>query len=215
MAQGETVVLLHGLGRTFLSLAWAESRMSRAGFRPLNIGYPSRRRGIPELARHVADRLPRDGGGRIHFLTHSMGGIVLRYLRSHALIENLGRVVMLAPPNQGSQLAQKLRTNPLYRLTFGPAGQQLGTEDESIPLELGPVDFELGVIVGNRPHNPLTHLIAGQNDGTVAVDEARVEGMADFLVVRCGHTFIMNDSTVLAETIHFFEHGRFRERQDR
>ena len=215
MAQGEIVVMLHGLGRTSLSLAWAENRLRRAGFRPLNIGYPSRRHSIPELARHVADRLSRANGGRTHFLTHSLGGIILRYLHDHGLIENLGRVVMLAPPNQGSQLAERFRTHPLYRLALGPVGQQLGTADASVPRELGPVDFELGVIVGNRPFNPLTHLIAGENDGLVAVDEARVEGMADFLVVNCGHTFIMNDSTVLEETTHFFEHGRFLQRQDR
>jgi pimeloyl-ACP methyl ester carboxylesterase len=207
--------MLHGLGRTSLSLAWAERRLRRAGFRPVNIGYPSRKSGIPDLARHVADRIPRTDVGPTHFLAHSLGGILVRYLHDRKLVENTGRVVMLAPPNQGSQLAERLRTHPLYRLALGPAGQQLGTDDDSVPLELGPVDFELGVIVGNRPFNPLTHLIAGENDGLVAVDEARVEGMADLLVVNCGHTFIMNDSTVLEETIHFFEHGRFRDRQER
>ena len=214
MAKGEIIVLLHGLGRTSLSLAWAEKRLSRAGFRPVNIGYPSRRHGIPELASYVAERLPRESGVPLHFLTHSLGGIVLRYLISRTPVEELGRVVMLAPPNQGSQLAQRLSANPLVKLALGPASRQLGTAAESIPRELGPVDFELGVIMGNRPLNPLAHLITGANDGTVAVEEARVEGMCDFLVVNCGHTFIMNDSNVLDQTVHFFEHGRFRERRD-
>ena len=215
MAKGETVVLLHGLGRTSLSLAWAESRLKRAGFQPVNIGYPSRRRGIPELARFVAERLPRGTGERVHFLTHSMGGIVLRYLRRQELVKNLGRVVMLSPPNQGSQLAERLKAYPLFKLALGPAVEQLGIDEGSVPRGLGPVDFELGIIMGDRPYNPLTHLIAGENDGTIAVNEARVEGMADFLVVHCGHTFIMNDSTVLQEAIHFLEHGRFRDSQER
>jgi pimeloyl-ACP methyl ester carboxylesterase len=215
MAGSEVVVLLHGMGRTSLSFVRAKRRLRRAGYRPLSLGYPSRRRGIPELAQNVARRLRAVADAPIHFVTHSLGGILLRYLRQQGQLAQLGRVVMLGPPNRGSQLAQRLRTNTLYRWATGPAGQQLGTDEESIPLDLGPVDFELGVIAGDRPFRPLTGLIRGAHDGLVAVEEARVEGMVDFLVVPCGHTFMMNDPAVLDQAIHFLRHGRFLARAAR
>ena len=158
----------------------------------------------------MRQRLP-GAGGRIHFLTHSMGGLVARYLLRVDRPEHLGRVVMLAPPNQGSQVAAKLRGLELFRKVMGPAAQQLGSGTERIADLLGPVDFELGVITGDRPlGQPTARMIEGPNDGKVAVDEARVEGMRDFLVVHRGHTFIMNDPEVIGQAAHFFETGRFR-----
>jgi pimeloyl-ACP methyl ester carboxylesterase len=210
MAGTEIVVMLHGLGRTRLSLVKAMRSLRRAGFRPVLLGYPSRRQGIPELAETVAARLPGRAEEPLHFVTHSMGGILLRWLRDRCRLDRVGRVVMLGPPNQGSQLAQRLRENRLLRLALGPALLQLGTDESSIPLALGPANFELGVIAGNRPLNPLSRLIRGENDGMVAVEETRVEGMADFLVVHRGHTFIMNDEGVLRQTAEFLRRGRFQ-----
>ncbi len=205
----DDVVLLHGLGRTHLSLLLPRMRLRSRGFRPVNIRYPSRALPIEELARFVENRLPRETDRRVHFLTHSLGGILVRYMLGRKRPANLGRVVMLAPPNQGSQLAGRMKQNPLWLRAAGPTARQLGADADSVPKQLGPVDFELGVIAGNRPLSPLAHLIDGENDGIVAVDEARVEGMADFLVVPRGHTFIMNDRAVLDQAIHFFRHGAF------
>ena len=206
---GDSVVLLHGLGRTPWSFLLTRRRLAAAGFRAVGIRYPSRRRPIEDLARVVAARLPAVSDGRLHFLTHSLGGIIVRQLLGQARPENLGRVVMLCPPNQGSRLAERLRPNPLFRFATGPAGQQLGAANEGPIADLGPVDFETGIITGVRRANPLRRLIRGESDGKVAVDEAKVDGMADFLVVPCGHTFIMNDPTVMDQAIHFFRHGRF------
>jgi pimeloyl-ACP methyl ester carboxylesterase len=206
---GDTVVLLHGLGRTPWSFLLTRRRLATAGFRAIGIRYPSRKQSIEKLAQGVAERLPAASGGRLHFLTHSLGGIVARQLLAHTRPDNLGRVVMLCPPNQGSQLAELLRPNPLFRFATGPAGQQLGTTGNGPIADLGPVDFETGVITGVRRMNPLSRLIKGESDGKVAVEEAKVEGMADFLVVPAGHSFIMNDPLVLDQAIHFFRHGRF------
>ncbi len=214
MTRGDVVVTLHGLGRTNLSLLLPNLLLRRAGYRPVGIFYPSRSASIEELARSVRRRLPEGGGGRIHFLTHSMGGLVARYLLRTERPRNLGRVVMLAPPNQGSRLAGKLRELELFRRVMGPAAQQLGAGRERVADLLGPVDFELGVITGDRPRVKLLEWLApgesaGPSDGKVAVDEARIDGMADFLVVHRGHTFIMNDPEVIRQAAHFFEHGRF------
>ena len=206
----DTVVLLHGLGRTRLSMGWAARRMRKERFGTACIGYPSLRRPIEELAEHVASRLPDPGNGRLHFLTHSMGGIVLRCLVHLNRPEKLGRVVMLSPPNRGSAAATRLRNLSLYQWVTGPAGQQIGDDTGSVPNRIGPADFELGVITGNRGATPLSLFLEGENDGAVTVEEALVEGTVDFRVVRRGHTFIMNSAEVLEQAMYFFRNGTFK-----
>jgi triacylglycerol lipase len=201
------VVLLHGLGRSPLSLGYAASRLRRAGFAAVNIGYPSRHQPLDQLARGVAAQLP--ASGPLHFLTHSMGGIVLRCLVKTARPPNLGRAVMLGPPNGGSQLASRLRDRWLYRATLGPAGQQIGADAGSVPNQLGPVDFEVGVIAGRRALDPLRWLVAGESDGRVSLAETKVAGMSDWTTVPRGHAFLMFDAKVIDQAVHFFEHGRF------
>jgi len=211
----DTVVLLHGLGRTRFSMAIAASRLRKAGFATESIGYPSRVRPIEEHAEWVRARLPETTGASLHFLTHSMGGIVLRALIARDRPDNLGRVVMLSPPNQGSRAAGMLREYGLYRMITGPSGQQINDGPDSLPNRLGPVDFELGVITGNKGVTPLSLVLATENDGVVLVDEANVDGAVDFLVVPRGHSFIMNDRGVLEQAIHFYRNGSFNDAENR
>ena len=154
-----------------------------------------------------------DSANQVHFVTHSMGGIITRFYLKDNKIKNLGRVVMLSPPNQGSELTDSLKNNVniFFRFFTGPAGQQLGTEPSSIPNQLGPVNFELGVITGNATLNPLySYLIPGEDDGKVSVERAKVKGMKDFLVVPHSHTFIMNSDEVREQIVYFLEYGQFR-----
>ncbi|MEA2063374.1 MAG: alpha/beta fold hydrolase [Gemmatimonadota bacterium] len=209
----ETVVLYHGLGRTKYSMLPLVLRLRAGGFRVINIGYPSRRHTIERLAGILHEKLelsPVDSPGPLHFVTHSMGGILLRrYLKDHPEIR-VGRVVMLAPPNSGSELVDFFGRTVLLRLIYGPAGCQLGTSATSAPNTLGPVDFELGVIAGNRTWNPLySALIPGPDDGKVAVDRCRVEGMKDFTVVPHSHGFIMNSRRVAELVVNFLRHREF------
>jgi len=206
----DTVILLHGLGRTWFSMGWAARRLKQAGFETACIGYPSLKKPIEELAEHVSTRLPDPGDGRLHFLTHSLGGIVLRCLVALKRPPKLGRAVMLCPPNRGAAAATRLKGLPLYQWITGPAGQQIGDDAGSLPNRLGPVDFELGVITGNRGTTPLSLFLKGENDGAVTVEEALVEGTADFRVVRRGHTFIMNSSEVLEQAANFYRTGQFK-----
>jgi len=201
------VVLLHGLGHSSLSFRYAERRLRRAGFATTNLGYPSRRAPIEALADHVAERLP--AGDPLHFLTHSMGGIVLRCLVQRRRPPHLGRVVMMGPPNGGSQLATRLQPRWYYRRLMGPAGQQIGVDPASVPRRLGPVDFPLGVIAGNRSVDPFRFLIQGESDGKVSLEETRVEGMADWCCLPRAHGFLLFDARAIDQAIHFFRHGRF------
>jgi hypothetical protein len=208
-----TLVLLHGLGRTTRSMKRLASEGVRRGYRVRNIGYSSRRAGIFAHAERVGlaiSALPDDGP--LHAVTHSMGGIVLRAALAGGWVaqERIGRVVMIAPPNRGSELADWLSRTPLLRFAVGPAGPELCTGAGGVPRTLPPAPCEIGVIAGAAPRGALTaSLFGGPNDGKVSVAHARVDGMHDFLVVPRGHTFIMNHPEVIMQTFHFLEHGRF------
>jgi len=212
-AGSDCVILLHGLGRTPLSMKRIEWTLRKQNYQVINVGYPSTRISIEDAANHWLDNVIKnqvaDSSAKIHFVAHSLGGIVLRqYLTNHD-IPNLGRVVMLAPPNHGSELAERLRNNCLYRWATGPAGQQLGTSEESVPNRLGPVDFELGVIAGDRSLNPLfSSWIPGPDDGKVSVRSARMAG-AEFLVVHHTHTWMAWSANVNAAIAEFLCTGHF------
>ena len=213
MEADRTLVLLHGLGRTRWSL-WPVARAGvRRGWSVVNVGYPSRRWEIEPLAELVAGRIDREvPDGPLDFVTHSLGGIILRFAVASGLIarERVKRVVMLAPPNQGSELTDRLRDLWLYQLITGPAGQQLGTDRDSVPTRLPAVPFELGVIAGSKPGNPIfAGLFGGPGDGKVSIERARVAGMRDFLIVARTHTFLMWAPEVLDQLFHFLDHGNF------
>ncbi len=212
----ECVILLHGLSRSSRSFKKMASALDKQGCQVSNDNYPSRYFAIEFLAKSVIEKainhcqekyLPR----KIHFVTHSMGGILLRYYLSENTIDRLGRVVMLSPPNQGTHLVDKLRNMPGFSFISGYPSLQLGTDEKSIPLQLGPANFELGIITGNRSINPINSMLISQpNDGKVAVENAKLNGMSDFLVVPHSHPFIMNSKTVIEQTIHFLQHGYFK-----
>jgi alpha-beta hydrolase superfamily lysophospholipase len=191
------------------------SRLTQAGFEVHNLDYPSTEETIDQLVEMLDGEVEQCCLGSektLHFVTHSLGGILVRAYISQERPDNLGRVVMLSPPNQGSQLVDELRDSPLFQWATGPAGQELGTDPSNLPNRLGPADFEVGIITGSRSLNPLTSwLVSGEDDGKVSVESAQLEGMADFLVVPNTHTFIMNSTQVAEEVVHFLEQGAFSE----
>lgn len=208
------VLLLHGISRTALSMRPLERALQAAGYATLNVTYPSRRRSLAEMADDLAPRVRRfaaDLDGPLHLVSHSMGGLVARaYLARHRP-ERLGRVVMLAPPNAGSELADLLHRHPLYRLWFGPAGAQLVTKrDATLVNLLGAIDCELGVIAGTRSLYPLSSLMLPHpNDGRVSVAATRVEGMVDHLTLGVSHPLIVRNREAIRQTLAFLQIGRF------
>lgn len=209
------VVLLHGLARTAGSMSSMEKQLSNAGYQVCNIDYPSRKHPIANLTSEFVipeiQQCVGDSAATIHFVTHSLGGIIVRQIAAEYEQINIGRVVMLSPPNQGSEVVDKLGTWGLFEWINGPAGKQLGTTEDAIPNQLGPATFELGIITGNRSINLiLSTLIPGPDDGKVSIENARLDGMADFLVVEQAHPFIMGNDSVQSQTIHFLKHGHFQ-----
>jgi len=206
------VVLLHGLARGPGSMARLAAHLAAHGFDTRSHPYPSRRASIAEAASALADALAREAAGRpISAVTHSMGGVVARHLHDPRIAWQ--RIVMLAPPNQGSRLARDLAIHPLFRWFYGPAGRELADASGWPPP---PAPF--AVIAGTRARaltNP-TSWTAGRrfppgvpNDGTVAVAETRLDGMADFVEVDATHTWIMNDARVHGLVVRYLRDGSF------
>lgn len=209
----ETVVLLHGLFRSDRSMASLAKYLKGHGYKVINVDYQSTRYPLETLVKQVNQQLISHGisnAKRVHFVTHSFGGIITRHLLKEYSIPQLGRVVMLSPPNRGSELIDTFRELNLLKKIAGPAAESLGTEVESLPNRLGPVAFELGIVTGNWSNNPIySTIIPGEDDGKVSVKSAKVEGMKDFLVLPYSHTFIMNKRKVQEEVLHFLMHGSF------
>jgi pimeloyl-ACP methyl ester carboxylesterase len=214
----ERVLLVHGLGRGPASLTLLEHDLRAQGYQVVNLRYPSQSAPITELAEHTfasvfqADAAA-DSPRRVHVVTHSLGGILLRrYLHDHGVPERLGRVVMLAPPNQGSEIVDLLSRSRLYRRLNGPAGSDLGTSSNHAPRSLGPLPggVEVGVIAGSFSWNPLfSALIPGPDDGKVSVARTHLVGEADHLTLPYSHTWLMNRRETRRQVAAFLDRGRF------
>ncbi len=218
-AKIKKVVLLHGLTRSSSSMNTLQEALQSKGFNTCNIDYPSRKYHIEVLAQdYILPQIKKCFGSlnsQICFVTHSMGGIIVRYLADKKLIPHMGRVVMLSPPNQGSEVVDRLGKIKLFQVINGPAGAELSTDSKSMPLRLGPANFELGIITGSKSINPiLSLLIEGKDDGKVSIERAKLQGMEDFIILPSAHPFIIKNNIAIKQTIHFLNHGNFQRKEE-
>ena len=210
----EYVILLHGMGRTKRSMRKLEKHLLGKGYKTLNHGYSSTSKSIKSIAEEeipaVIAKCRRQKASKIHFVTHSLGGIVVRQYLQTKFLPKGSRIVMLGPPNHGSEIADYLKGFFLFKWLNGPAGQELGTDKHSVPNTLKPIKAEVGIITGNKNLNPFfSGLISGPNDGKVSVESAKLKGMRDFIVLPCNHTFIMKDKAAMKQVVYFLEYGKF------
>lgn len=206
------VLLVHGILRSTGTFSGMEKALIEAGFDAVAISYPSTRSTIEEHAEGLARLLDRqEGSETVSFVTHSMGGLVVRHLlaREAAWMGRIGihRIVLIAPPNQGSAIARLLEDVPAYRLIYGAAGQQLTPEEVSkIPM----LAHSFAIIAGGkRDGSGFNPLLPGDDDGTVRVAETDLDGAADFLVVPEIHATISNHPDTVRATIGFLKQGKF------
>jgi len=211
-ARAQCVILLHGLAREPSSMNALSDALSKEGFVPINEGYPSREHTVEELAdlaiRPALEKCPKEM--KVSFVTHSLGGILVRqYLGAYEL-PNLSRVVMLGPPNGGSEVVDKLRGVPGFHFINGDAGMQLGTGELSVPHTLGRANFDVGIIAGTRSVNLiLSSLIPNTDDGKVSVESTKLEGMKDHIEMPVTHTFMMKNKAVIGQVINYLKYGSF------
>jgi pimeloyl-ACP methyl ester carboxylesterase len=208
------VVLLHGISRTALSFRKMQVALERAGFATLNLDYASRRKPLEALAEDIHPAIQRFADridGSVHFVCHSMGGLLARVYMARHRPKHLGRVVMLGTPNSGSEIADRLKNFGAYRAFFGPAGQQLGTKrDDAIKALFPPLDYPVGIVAGNRSIDPLAGtMLPKPHDGRVSVKNTVIDGMADHIVVDTSHPWLVRNSVAVAQTIAFLQDGTF------
>ena len=212
----ECVILLHGLARTDSSMNSMERALVQSGYYTVNYHYPSRKQTIQKLAEIEVPKAISacpEKAQKIHFVTHSMGGILLRQYLQQTPFELIGRVVMLGPPNQGSEVVDKLGQYQFFKIFNGPAGNQLGTSNESVPASLGgwpETSGELGVIAGKQSINLfLSYLIPGTDDGKVSIESTKLDGMSDHKEMAATHPLMMKNKQVINEVKHFLKTGTF------
>lgn len=209
----EHVVLLHGIGETPWQMALIESALKTAGFGVTNLRYPSTEAGTAELAdrfvRPLFDRFA--DAPKLHFVTHSLGGIMMRYLLQDVVPANLGRVVMLAPGHHGSQILELYRRTRLFKEVYGPAGQEIGMGDHCFSCFLDDrADYELGIIAGTVSGDPLANLVLPwPHDGRLSVETTRLDGMADHTLVPATHDHLTYHPLAIFQTLQFLKSGRF------
>ena len=211
----ESVIVLHGLFRTAFSMRKI-ARELKSDYKVVINNYPSRKNNIQELAELAIKPALESckGNDKVHFVTHSLGGILVRQFLSQNKIENLGNVVMLAPPNHGSEIVDRFQSmgmsNWVFKKVNGPAGEQLSTQKDSVPETLGAVNFSLGVIAGNVSYSPIfSRALPGEDDGKVSVASSKVEGMKDHIVLPVSHTFMMSNDAVIQQVRSFLKKGVF------
>jgi pimeloyl-ACP methyl ester carboxylesterase len=213
-ATSDGVVLLHGISRTARSFRKMQAALEAAGYATLNQDYASRRKALEALAEDIHPAIARFAGsvdGSVHFVGHSMGGLLARVYLAKYRPQRLGRVVMLGTPNSGSEIADRLKHLGPYRAFFGPAGQQLGTRrDVSVDTLLPPVDYSVGIVAGNRSIYPITSIFLPKpHDGRVSVENTKLDGMADHVIVGASHPWLVGNEAAIAQTIRFLRDGKF------
>ncbi len=213
-ATRDGVVLLHGISRTARSFRKMQAALEGCGFATHNLDYASRRKALEALAEDIHPAIQRFSDsidGSVHFVCHSMGGLLARVYIARHRPERLGRVAMLGTPNSGSEIADRLRHFTPYRAFFGPAGQQLGTQrDDAVNALFPPVNYPVGIIAGNRSIDPVAGtMLPKPHDGRVSVENTKLDGMADHVVVAASHPWLVRNAVAIEQTIAFLRDGRF------
>lgn len=214
--KGELVVLLHGILLSGLYMRDMEVYLRKQGYETLNISYPSTEMKLEDLADDLHTKLSAseafNSASTVHFVAHSMGGLLARYYIHEYRPANLGCVVTAGSPHNGSEFADFLSEHPMlgkaFEKIFGPAGSQLRVKHEHDATMK--IDYPLGVIAGKSSINPLSSMVLpGENDGTVAVESTKIAGMADHITLPVAHTFMMFSGSVQEQTVHFLRQKRF------
>ncbi len=211
----ECVILLHGLARTSDSMQKLQTELSKIQYYVANIDYPSRKHSIVKLAEMAVkaglDECSTNNASPVNFVTHSLGGILVRQYFSKHRSDRVKRVVMLGPPNKGSEVVDNLKDMPGFDFITGPAGLQLGTGDNSVPVNLGPVNFEFGIIAGTQAIDIiLSTYLPDPDDGKISVENTKVDGMCGFVTLPTSHLFMMRNNQAISEVINFLKDGKFK-----
>ena len=207
LKKGETIVLVHGQGRTRLSMVVLGKRFRSVGYQTLNFPYNQAIDSLDEISDQLIEFIRKKGKtSNYHLIGHSLGNVIIRDAFRKEYPDGLSKIVMLAPPNQPAHLAKLLKKNPIYRMFTGDSGQKLSEEEFYRNLPVPTVPF--GVIAGDKGQR-LT--FNEPNDAVVTVESTKLYGMADWIILDHGHTFIMDSKDTFEQCQHFLEQGSFNQ----
>jgi len=214
LEEKECVVLVHGLWRSGFAMRSIANDLEDNGYQTVSVDYPSTQEEIPELVQGYLlksyEECSLTGAKKIHLVSHSMGGILIRqFLQSYTLPIG-SRVVMLSPPNQGSELSEKFGESWWYQWVVGPAGVSLSTNQEGIISKLREIDEPVGIIAAYRDWSFWPNAWLPQpNDGTVSVESMKLAEMDDFILVNSGHALMRFSDEVQSQIRQFLAVGEF------
>ena len=216
-SKGDYVVMLHGIARSSSHMKSLAKYLTKEGYEVINIDYPSTDHKFDKLTeiieKELSNKLTKNK--TTHFVSYSLGAVLTRILINKYKPKNLGKVVQLAPPNAGSEVADFLKNNWLYKKIYGPSGEQLVTNQKKIKDMFGKIDYELGIIAGNSTIDPISSfmIIPGPDDGKVSIESTKLEGMKDHIIVSASHTFFPSNKQVKKQTLYFLQNGKFNHKK--
>lgn len=208
----EFVYVLHGLGRTKFSMWLIASRLEEAGYRVIRIGYHSLKSTPEEILEDVTQKIDEnmpDSCLTVNFVGHSMGGLMIRAYLDNNKVENLGRAVLIGPPNHGTTFVDKYRDTWWMKM-MGPMTQALGTDEDSFPNSLNDPYYPVGIIAGVSDMFGNKSAIPGEDDGLVSLESTRLDRMTDRIIIETSHGMMRYNKEVAEQTIEFLRNGKFR-----
>ena len=213
---GETVVIIHGLARSGYAMRSLTGRIEEAGYNTFVVDYASLGKSMDEVVMDVTEQINDccHGAVRVHFVGHSLGGLLTRAYftrpQSERLRQKLGQVIMIGTPNQGSAIVDHYEDR-WWMKKFGDTTLSLGTTPEDFPRKLPPPDFRPGVIAGTNGWFLSNKIFGEKNDGLVAVSSTHLPEMADYVEIDVGHSMMRFNKEVAEQTLYFLEHGQFHQ----
>ena len=213
------VYLIHGYGAVKLSMSSLARHLKKNGYTVTNWGYNSLGKSIPELGKMLFDEIKgKKGIDSLNFVTHSMGGLVVRSLLGHAKQDSafprICRIVMLSPPNKGAEIADFFAQSKVIKKILGPNLEYMTTDSTSLANKLPvPEDEEVGIIAGARFDDKGYNLIIeGDDDGFLTTDKTRLGTEKDFIVIPEAHFFMAHNKKSKEYVLRFLKTGKFIEK---
>lgn len=212
METKEKVILIHGFARNNMSMWKLASSIEKAGYEVERVGYKSLRKNIDEIKKIVFKQFDKNIDSKyekVHFVGHSLGGLLIRsYLGNHN-VKNLGNVVLIGSPSHGTEAVDYYKDKKWFKLT-GPIAVELGTNGSKFLESLTQPYYNLGVIAGNKEIKLFEHVLKGQDDGLVRVESTKIKGMSDFIIIKANHAGMRFNKNVAHQTISFLKNGKFK-----
>jgi len=213
-AEKEVVVLIHGLGRSNIAMWRLAAYLENDGYDVHRVGYRSFNTTTEEVIANVSKQINdccADEARPVHFVGHSLGGLLIRAYLQENKLQSLGRVVMIGTPNNGTGVADYFKDHCLINLI--PIAAALGTDETSLPNRLALPYYPVGIIAGLYDSELNEKVLPGEDDGMVPVESTKLEGMTDFMVVESGHSMLRYNSEAAFQTSYFLKNGQFRKQE--